>query len=470
MAIYHLNVRYCSKSKGQSAQAKNDYINRNDKYSKRSDDLQFSGYGNMPSFAENDPEKFWKSSDVYERSNARVCTEIEFALPRELTLKQQAELVDTFIKKTVDTAQNKLPYSFAIHNDKDGNNPHCHLIFSERQLDGIERTEEQFFKRANSKNPALGGTKKTADFRDRDFIKSVRQTWREQANIFLDMYGHQERIDERSYQEQGIDKEPRSRLDRVTWNELKALEKNSENLEREIAKTGKEIEQEKRYEELKSQGMGGFQARFNSILGNVSKTHGEQQKQKAEQSQSDVSKNAENRKQEITQIEFDKFLISHWLEPAETLERNEKKLADLKTEYDKHASNLKGIKSEYDQLNERNQGFLGLWESKEQKQRKQELENEYNRELDLRNKAKENHNDLYDKIQKFKAVKIEPLQKQIEQMRADNPDLKMRNSTQLQSMQFKGIDEWHKESRQRKIEWERFEQKRQQERKSGLSL
>ncbi|MGV2580593.1 UNVERIFIED_CONTAM: MobA/MobL family protein, partial [Neisseria gonorrhoeae] len=97
MAIYHLNVRYCSKSKGQSAQAKNDYINRNDKYSKRLDDLQFSGYGNMPKFAEDNPQEFWRLSDIYERANARVCTEIEFALPRELTLEQQQKLVSSFI-------------------------------------------------------------------------------------------------------------------------------------------------------------------------------------------------------------------------------------------------------------------------------------------------------------------------------------------------------------------------------------
>lgn len=40
MATYHLNIRRCSKAKGQSAKAKSDYINREDKYSKRFDDVQ----------------------------------------------------------------------------------------------------------------------------------------------------------------------------------------------------------------------------------------------------------------------------------------------------------------------------------------------------------------------------------------------------------------------------------------------
>ena len=39
--------------------------------------------------------------------------------------------------------------------------PHCHLMFSERLLDGIERDPDQFFKRFNSKDPSKGGAKKT---------------------------------------------------------------------------------------------------------------------------------------------------------------------------------------------------------------------------------------------------------------------------------------------------------------------
>jgi len=165
MATYHLNVRGCSKSKGQSASAKSDYINREDKYTKNRDDLIYSASGNMPSFAQDNPKEFWKSADEFERANARVCTEIEFALPRELNLEQQKELINEFIKKNLDNGNHKLTYSYAIHNDKDNHNPHCHLIFSERNNDGIERTAEQYFRRANNKAPEKGGA-----------IQHVRQT------------------------------------------------------------------------------------------------------------------------------------------------------------------------------------------------------------------------------------------------------------------------------------------------------
>lgn len=429
MAIYHLNVRYCSKSKGQSAQAKNDYINRNDKYSKRLDDLQFSGYGNMPKFAENNPQEFWRTSDIYERANARVCTEIVFALPRELNQEQQQELVGSFINSTVNTDKNKLPYSFAIHSDKDGNNPHCHLIFSERQLDGINRTAEKFFKRANTKNAEKGGAKKTADFRDREFIKSVRKTWSEQANLALEKYGHSARIDDRSYQEQGIDKAPRSRLDRVTWQELQSLEKESEQLGQEISNNAEDIAQEEK-----------------------------------------ITLN----KQEFSQSQFDQFLIDNWLFVSMELSKSSEKLSKLEQDYKQHISDLDRFQAEYNKLDDKNQGFLGLWESKEQKQRKQELSDEFERVAKLRNKAKEGYQELKERVEMFKQEKLEPVRKRIEKIQADNPELKMRNVNQLNAMKFKGVAEWHKESQQRKLEWDRFEQKRQQERvlerKSGLSF
>ncbi|HII3787910.1 TPA: MobA/MobL family protein [Pasteurella multocida] len=432
MAIYHLNVRYCSKSKGQSAQAKNDYINRNDKYSKRLDDLQFSGYGNMPKFAENEPQKFWQASDIYERANARVCTEIVFALPRELNLEQQKELVSSFINSTVNSERNKLPYSFAIHSDKTNNNPHCHLIFSERQLDGIERSEEQFFKRANSKNAELGGTKKTADFRDRDFIKAVRKTWSEQANFALEKHGHTARIDERSYQEQGIDKEPRARLDRVTWQELQRLEYNESAYREVIERKQHQIEQEKA-----------------EIAKNTPKNALEPLSQKDDVKHEQIKKVAENRKESVSQAEFDRFLIENWLEPNQKFINACEKRAKMRSEWEQYGKDLERINGDYKALDEKKQGLFGLWETKEQKQTKQDLESEYYRIKALRKEKAEEHNAYNDKVNQYEKDTIEPLRKQIEQMKADNPHLEQRNHQQLMAMKFKGLEQWAKDKLQR---------------------
>ena len=106
-----------------------------------------------------------------------------------MTLVHETDFVHWFLSKTIVNEQRNLAFSFGIHNDKANNNPHCHLVFSVRQLDGIDRTAEQFFKRANSKNAELGGAKKDRDVIQKDFLKNVRKTWSEQANFALEKYG-----------------------------------------------------------------------------------------------------------------------------------------------------------------------------------------------------------------------------------------------------------------------------------------
>ena len=56
----------------------------------------------------------------------------------------------------------RLPYTLAIHRGvANGENPHAHLMFSERGNDGIERSGEQWFKRHNAKAPEKGGARKS---------------------------------------------------------------------------------------------------------------------------------------------------------------------------------------------------------------------------------------------------------------------------------------------------------------------
>lgn len=449
MAIYHLNVRYCSKSKGQSAQAKNEYINRLDKYHKRLDDLQFSGFGNMPKFAENNPNKFWQSSDIYERANARVCTEIVFALPRELNDQQQQELVQSFINSTVNTDRNKLPYSFAIHNDKLNNNPHCHLIFSERKLDGIERDEKQFFKRANDKNPEKGGAKKTADFRDREFIKAVRQTWREQANLALEKYGYTARIDERTYQEQGVEKTPRSRIDRVTWQELNRLERESEAVGRKIADNQQEITTEKA--NIAKNAQNGISSGFENKL---------------DTKQIEKEKTSLNRNQGLSQAEFDRFLIENWLKPVQQIVQWKNKLEKIQEEIDRQDRDLQRIQGEYNDLTASNDGFLGLWQTRAQKAKITKLEDLYSQTEQAKIKKSAEYDDLNERIQRFDQTRLEPLRKQIAQMQADNPSLEMRNPQQLLSIQIEEANQWAKE----KLEREQSQKRQISQRKDGLSL
>ena len=56
MAIYHLSVKTGSRISGQSAKAKSEYIEREGKYEKDRDELAYSESGNMPEWAEDDPQ------------------------------------------------------------------------------------------------------------------------------------------------------------------------------------------------------------------------------------------------------------------------------------------------------------------------------------------------------------------------------------------------------------------------------
>ena len=205
MAICHMRVTSGSKGKGSSAVAKVKYICREGKYRKSPDQVLYSRSGHMPGFAANDPMRYWSSADDCERVNGRLYQEVEVSLPIELNLDQQIELAETFVAALTDNE--KLPFTYAIHAGK-GHNPHCHIVMNERANDGVDRAPEDWFRRANSKDPAKGGAKKSRAMKDRDWIGQTREAWAGMVNQALIDIGSQERIDHRSYAAQGIDKIP----------------------------------------------------------------------------------------------------------------------------------------------------------------------------------------------------------------------------------------------------------------------
>ena len=108
--------------------------------------------------------------------------------------------------------QRALPYTLAIHAGRDGDgeehNPHAHLMISERQNDGIERARAEWFRRANRASgarrraeephlswPRVGGARaRTVGGADNAKLGS----------------GARRTVDHRSYERQGIDREPGS--------------------------------------------------------------------------------------------------------------------------------------------------------------------------------------------------------------------------------------------------------------------
>ena len=212
MAIGRLNVRVGKKGKGL---AHVNYILREDKYkphAEKLEKLEKVGHGNMPEWAKNNPKLFWQLSDEFERENGSVYREHIIALPRELSEEQRLALVVEWIENEIG---DKHPYSFAIHCPLAADHkeqPHVHLMFSERTHDGIERGADQFFKRFNRKYPERGGAEKSnknASWTDRkQVLKERRMRWQELCNTHLKQAGLKVRIDMRNYKERGLTQKP----------------------------------------------------------------------------------------------------------------------------------------------------------------------------------------------------------------------------------------------------------------------
>ena len=194
LAIVHVVMK--SSSTAPPAAAHAEYIARDGKYQQRGG-LDLVESGNMPRFAEENPQAFWQAADDFERKNGRAYTELQIALPRELAPDQRNELARDTARELMGE---RFAYTLAVHTPLAKDNieqPHMHLMFSERAIDERTRelSEEQFFKR--------NGAKKDPEWNAREKPMEVREKWVEMMNAAMERHGHVQRLDHRSWADQG---------------------------------------------------------------------------------------------------------------------------------------------------------------------------------------------------------------------------------------------------------------------------
>lgn len=190
-----------------------EYINREKAFKKRGGCV-YKGH-RLPKWANDSPNAFFQEADKHSPSDVRRYLELEFALPNELTLEQNVEIIHTFIEK-------ELPhnyYTFAIHDkigalSEDTHNLHCHLMFSPRIIDDIEAKHERgktiYFKyplRRNAKNQSeknrrAHGAPIDRKWAERGFLKELRKDFADVVNGMLERYGHVDRVDHRTLKSQ----------------------------------------------------------------------------------------------------------------------------------------------------------------------------------------------------------------------------------------------------------------------------
>jgi hypothetical protein len=130
------------------------------------------------------------------RANARLIDKLRVAIPRELSPDDRQALVRDFVR---DLTQDRVPWLFAIHQSgEDAHNPHAHIVLRDRDLASGRRLL-RLSDSARDREKA-GLVPKAVEW--------VRERWEHHANAALERAGHEARIDRRSLEAQGIERDP----------------------------------------------------------------------------------------------------------------------------------------------------------------------------------------------------------------------------------------------------------------------
>ena len=191
MANYHLNISYGKVGKGGPHI---DYILGQNKYVNKETEIKYTNH-NLPNWCKS-PKEFWVAADDNERVNGTVYKEIRISLPNELSHEKNIELLNEFIDTIL---EGKYHYSVSIHSKessykKEILNTHAHIMFSPRELDGIERNKDIFFKRSNAKSPERGGCKKNTSWNNVEKLLEIRKLWEDIQNKYLENEKSNERV------------------------------------------------------------------------------------------------------------------------------------------------------------------------------------------------------------------------------------------------------------------------------------
>lgn len=210
-----------------------------------------------------EPEKFWNAVEGFEKSErAQVCRTWEIALPKELDMEENIEWIREYVNDLVEK-DNMPAVQWAVHDKKD--NPHVHIMAPMRNINEkgefeIKTRKEYLLDENGERVPVydeaklkkyeadhghpfdikslegLGNKERQAALdevqkmrirkgkgAERQWVrvttesnpwnsKEMLREWRERASLYqnraLEKAHHMERVDHRSYEDQGIERVP----------------------------------------------------------------------------------------------------------------------------------------------------------------------------------------------------------------------------------------------------------------------
>lgn len=191
-----------------------EYINREKAFKKKGGCIYTQH--RLPKWAKDSPNVFFRAADRYSKKNITRYKEMVFALQNELTLEQNLEIVNRFIKEVLPNTY----YTLAVHDKvgamaQDGtHNLHVHLMISPHIIDDVEQEKERlrsdYFSyplRKNAKDQSDKAKRTHGAPIDRRWslkgiVPELRATYEDITNDVLRKYGFRVQIDHRSLKAQ----------------------------------------------------------------------------------------------------------------------------------------------------------------------------------------------------------------------------------------------------------------------------
>jgi ATP-dependent exoDNAse (exonuclease V) alpha subunit len=223
MAIYHLSVKPISRAGGRSATAAAAYRSGELVHDLTSDEVfdytRKRGVEHseivLPTAAARadinwarDREALWNAAEIAEvRKDARVAREYEVALPHELNRGQRVELVRAFSAELANRYGVAVDFSIHLpHRSGDERNHHAHIMTTTREVTATGLGSKAAIEWSDTDRRKKGLEPAKTE------VKAIRERWAALTNEHLLERGIEVRVDHRSLQEQGIDREPQSHL------------------------------------------------------------------------------------------------------------------------------------------------------------------------------------------------------------------------------------------------------------------
>ena len=217
MAIFRLRVNIVSRARGQSALASAAYRAgeklhdpdrlRDHDYTRKSgvEHTEIMAPATAPDWVQvldkskehETRQLLWQRVEEAEvRKNAQLAREVVVALPHELDKHQRVQLVRDYVTRNF--TSRGMVADVALHEPEPGGNPknfHAHILLTMREVtpDGLSSHKQRAW---NEQSLAL----------------EWREDWARTANKHLERAGRPERIDHRSNEARGIDREPQPKL------------------------------------------------------------------------------------------------------------------------------------------------------------------------------------------------------------------------------------------------------------------